>query len=468
VRFRPRYVRDRLTLWYVLLSALVLAAYICGATVLLFWQLTSQLYHAEIQDVETAEGLLYFTDDGKLAIHEEYHNHPQSRLLLDRLMEVLTPDGRVLFRNERLHGRSLGGAPFKGEGQSGYYERSIRLQDGVHVLIISHRHSIQGKPLLIRLAYSTEPLKHRMTEFVGLLLLALPLSLVTSGVAGYRVSGKALSPLEQMASQTERITADRLHARIPVENPNDELGHMARVLNGLLQRLEESFEQLKRFTSDASHELRTPLASMRSVGEVGLQKEQAPERYREIIGSMLEEVNRLTQMVNTLLTISRADSGQIELHRTTFSFMELLQEVISLVGVLAEEKRQAIVLSGDENIHIHADRTVLRQAILNLLDNAVKYSPENSTIRISLLRVNRLSTVLAQLVVQDEGPGIAEEFRERIFDRFYRVDEARSREAGGAGLGLSIVKWAIESHDGEINLEQTATTGCIFQVRLPL
>jgi heavy metal sensor kinase len=469
MRFRPRYVRDRLTVRFVFVFGLVLGAYICGATFLLFWQLTSQLYHAEIQDVETAEGLLYFTPHAEIALHEEYHNRAKDRLLLDRLMEVLTPEGQVLFRNEKLGGRDLGGKPIPEEGRAGYDERSIRLSDGTQVLVISHVHSIQGRPLLIRLAYSTEPLTHRIEEFIGLLLLALPVALVVSGFAGYRMAGRALAPLAEMVGQTEQITAHRLHDRIPIENPGDELGQMARVLNGLFQRLEESFGQLKRFTSDVSHELRTPLASIRSVGEVGLQREHSAEAYRDIIGSMLEEVSRLTHMVDTLLTIARADAGQIELHMTVFPLMNLVREVVGVVGILAEEKKQMIVLSGDETIQIHGDRTFLRQAVMNLLDNAVKYSPIESEIR---LHAKRLPTELyrpnmAELTIEDQGPGISEEAGARVFDRFYRIDDARSRDAGGAGLGLSIAKWVIEVHSGEIGLKANRGKGCMFYVRIP-
>jgi heavy metal sensor kinase len=470
VRLRPRYVRDRLALWYVLVSVVMLAIYIWGAGFLQFWQLTSQVYHAEIQDVETAEGLLYFNADGSLSLHEDYHNHPQSRLLLDRLMEVLTPDGKILFRNEKLSGRELGGPPTAGEGQSGYDERSFRLQDGTRVLLISHVHSIGDKPLLIRLAYSTEPLTHRLIEFVGLLLLAVPFALVAAWFAGYRLAGKALSPLEEMVRQTEQISASSLHDRVPVENPDDELGRMASVLNDLLRRLQESFDQMRRFTSDVSHELRTPLASIRSVGEVGLQRTRNPEGYREVIGSMLEEVTRLTQTVDTLLTISRADAGQIVLHKTTFLLDGLLNETIGLVGVLAEEKGQTLSVSSDATISVLADRAVLRQALLNLLENAVKYSPVDSNISVVLQSIASPESEVqfVELTIEDSGHGIPAEARERVFDRFYRVDEARSREAGGAGLGLAIAKWAVEAQGGAIGLETGKRGGCAFYIRLPV
>lgn len=469
MRIRPRYVRDRLTLQYLLTVGLVLGIYIFGAALLLYWQLTSQLYHAEIQDVETVEGLFYFLPDGALALHEEYLNHPRDKLLLDRLMEVLTPEGRILFRNERLDGREMGGPPVPGEGQSDYDQRTIRLADGTRVQLISHLHYIDGRPLLIRLGHSTDALMHRLAEFLGLMLLALPIALIASALAGYRVAGRALRPLQEMTLQTERITANRLSDRIPVENPDDELGQMARVLNGLLQRLEESFNQLERFTSDVSHELRTPLASIRSVGEVGLQKEHRAEGYRDIIGSMLEEVGRLSQMVDDLLTISRSGAGQREFHRKDFPLLALAREVVGMVEVLIEEKNQTVALEGNERICVHADRSFLRHAVLNLLDNAVKYAPAGSRIRV---RVNWLPAEpssaerIAELSIEDEGPGIAPEHRARVFDRFYRIDEARTREAGGAGLGLSIAKWAVESHQGQIGYRPADPVGSVFFIRL--
>jgi heavy metal sensor kinase len=469
VRLQLRFIRDRLTLWYVGIFGAVLGIYICGACILQYWQLSDQLHHAEIEDLETVEGLLYFTSDGRLLLHDDYHSHPQSRLLLDRYMEVLSPNGQVLFRNERLGNMYLDGAPTPHEGEVGYASRRIRLANGTPVLAISHLHFFENKPLLIRLAYSTEPLNERLLEFEGLLLLAMPLALIAAGFAGYRVAGKALNPLEQMASQTEQITARRLNNRIPVDNPDDELGHMARVLNGLLARLGESFEKLQHFTSDVSHELRTPLAAMRSVGEVALQEDHSTEKYRDIIGSMLEEVARLTSMIDTLLTIAHADTGAIELQRSVFPMMDLVKESVGVVGVLAEDKKQTISVAGDNTISVFADRNFLRMAVINLLDNAVKYSPAGSSIRLRLSSVeasdNRAG--LVQLNIEDEGPGIPTDKASRVFDRFYRVDEGRTRDAGGAGLGLAIAKWAVEVHGGTISLTPHLPNGSTFSIQLP-
>ncbi len=469
MHFRPRSIRTRLTLWYMAIFSLVLALFICGACFLHYWQLSAQLYYAEVQDLETVEGLLYFTQDGRLLLREDYHGHPESRLLLDRLMEVLNEQGEVLFRNERLKGQELGGTPLKGEFTIQYFARQLDLPDGTRVLAVSHLHLYNGTPLLMRVAYSTAPLRLHVFEFLESLAFAMPLALFAAGLTGDRMARKAMNPLRDMARLTERITASSLSQRIPIENPNDEFGHMARVLNGLLERLEESFVKLKRFTSDVSHELRTPLASMRIVGEVGLQSRQNSAEYQDIIGSMLEEVTRLSSMVDTLLTIAHAESGEIKLQRSEFSLSSLVEETVLVVCVLAEEKAQSISLEGDSSVQVEADRSFLRMALTNLLDNAVKYSPAGGEIRVrwTLVANDGNDPAMVELSVEDQGPGIPESERAHVFDRFYRIDEARSREAGGAGLGLAIAKWAIEAHGGTIDVRSKPTRGTILQVRIP-
>lgn len=468
--FWPNQIRRSLTLWYVAIFGGLLAGYICVACIVQYWQLSEQLYHAEIQDIETVQGLLYFDREGKLSLHEDYFNRSQSRLLIDRMMEVLDADGRVLFRNSQLKANRLGGLPTPNEGVGGFTPRRLRLADGTHVLAISHVHSLGGTSLLIRIAYSTEPLRLRTFELLGLLGLVLPAALIVAGLAGYRVAGKALDPLEQMAQLTEGITARRLGERIPVRNPKDELGHMARVLNELLRRLEESFDSLRRFTSDVAHELRTPLAAMRSVGEVGIQGKHDTAKYRDIIGSMLEEVAKLNSMIDTLLTLAHAESGAIELHRTIFPFMEMVNESAAVVGVLAEEKNQTVSVNGDSRINIWADYALLRMAVVNLLDNAVKYSPQGSAIRLSLQAEDGAAPSIGfvELYIEDEGPGIPENARQRIFDRFFRLDEARTQDAGGAGLGLPIAKWAVEANGGIIFVKPGQACGAKFCIRVPI
>jgi signal transduction histidine kinase len=227
--------------------------------------------------------------------------------------------------------------------------------------------------------------------------------------------------------------------------------------------LQTAFDQLRRFTADASHELRTPLTAIRSVGEVSLQEQKSPAEYRDVIGSMLEEVDRLTRLLESLLVLSRADAGTIQLLRSDISLLGVVREASSLVEVLAEEKRQHIAIEGDETLLVSGDRLILRQAIINLLDNAIKHSPAESRI---FVRVQGATDNRVILDVIDQGTGIPKEHRHHIFDRFYRVDKARTREWGGAGLGLSITRWAVEAHGGGIELISEEGKGSTFRISL--
>jgi heavy metal sensor kinase len=268
-----------------------------------------------------------------------------------------------------------------------------------------------------------------------------------------------------MAEQARHITAERLEERLPVDNPNDELGRLATVFNQTLTRLESSFDQMRRFTADASHELRTPLTAMRSVGEIGLRGRREPSDYREIIGSMLEEVDRLSLLVDRLLTLSRADSGEAMLARDRVDLRELAEEVTAQLDVLAEEKEQSLAVEAAGLPVCVGDRMVLRQALLNLVDNAIKYSPAGGRIAV---RVSLTPEGMAVLDVSDTGPGIPTEMQPRVFDRFYRADQARSREnGGGAGLGLSIARWAVEVNGGQLTLESREGPGATFRITLP-
>jgi heavy metal sensor kinase len=302
-------------------------------------------------------------------------------------------------------------------------------------------------------------------EFGEVLLLGFPIAVVLAGFGGYALARKALAPIESMTTQAKTISAERLSDRLSIENSQDELGKLGAVFNDMLGRLQAAFDQLRRFTADASHELRTPLTAIRSVGEVALQDQRSPAEYRDVIGSMLEEVDRLTRLAESLLALSRADAGHIQLQREEIPLLRIAEEASSVVEVLAEEKRQQIDIAGDANLLVSVDRLILRQAIVNLLDNAIKYSPPGSQI---LVRVQSGGDNKVFLDVVDQGPGIPGEHQPYVFDRFFRVDRARTREWGGAGLGLSITRWAIEAHGGGITLESEEGHGSTFRISLPL
>jgi signal transduction histidine kinase len=273
---------------------------------------------------------------------------------------------------------------------------------------------------------------------------------------------EATYPVETMAERAQLIEATNLHDRLPVTNPNNELGRLAVVFNETLSRLETAFEQMRRFTGDVSHELRTPLTAIRSVGEVGLRDRRDEQAYRGIIASMLEEVDRLATLVDRLLAWSRAETGQARMAQEVINLQVMAEEVSAHLGVLAEEKGQSLIVEQLGSPRALADRLVLRQSLINLVDNAIKYTPAAGQIRI---RVSESPTA-AMIDVTDTGPGVPADLKARIFDRYNRSDR-RSGDIGGTGLGLSISKAAIEMNGGRLTLESTSATGSTFRISLP-
>jgi heavy metal sensor kinase len=317
-----------------------------------------------------------------------------------------------------------------------------------------------GRALLISVAQDDKPIRQSLKTLVLMLLIGFPLTLGLATIGGYFLAGRLLRPVGAMASKAQEITAERLSERLPVANPHDEFGRLATVFNSTLERLENSFEQLRRFTADASHELRTPLTAIRSVGEVALQEPLDPAACRDVIGSMLEEADRLARLVDNLLVLTRADSGRVQPQRRPLDLAALVKDVADCLGVLAEEKKQTLTVEAAESLIVEADRETLRLALINLLDNAIKYTPAEGHIRIVVKRQQDEAVV----EISDDGPGIPVEHREKIFERFYRIEKGRSSETGGAGLGLAIARWAVELNGGRIELESEEGRGSTFRV----
>jgi heavy metal sensor kinase len=320
-----------------------------------------------------------------------------------------------------------------------------------------------GRSVVLRVSRSEERLREQLSEVLKVLVLGLPLVIALAGLGGYVLARRALAPIDHLAVEARRMNAENLHERVSVQNQHDEIGRLATVINDTFARLESSFDKLRRFTADASHELRTPLAVIRGIGEAGLVETRTPAEYKEAIGSMLEEIDRLTTLVDTLLRLSHGDTGSVHLSRESLDIGQLVREVAASLSVLAEERRQPISIQADESVPVRADRLVLREAITNILDNAIKYSPTGASVAITIHAEGDDAVV----EVADQGPGIATEHRERIFDRFFRVDTARSRDAGGTGLGLAIAKWAVEINGGFIRVAPGATGGSVFRISLP-
>ncbi|EPR36320.1 integral membrane sensor signal transduction histidine kinase [Desulfovibrio sp. X2] len=330
-------------------------------------------------------------------------------------------------------------------------------------VLMTRRPAPDGALLTVTTARSLEPMQRELRDFVRTSAAILPFGVLLAGFAGYVAAGRALRPVSSMAERAERITASNLSDRLPVDDPGNELGHLATVFNQTFARLEGSFERLRRFTADASHELRTPLTVLRSVGEAGLRDAASADDLRDTVGSMLEEADKMTGLVDSLLLLARADSGEVALERAPAELLDLAEETARCLDILAEENGQRIEVSGDAGAVVMADRGVVGQAVMNLVHNALRYAPEGSAVRLTVRRGARFHS----LAVADEGPGIPLADQPHIFDRFYRVRQDRSRAHGGTGLGLAIARWAATIHGGDITLESEPGKGARFTLHLP-
>ncbi len=466
---RPTNLRSRLTLWYVSVLGALLLIYAALVFVFQYGVLTRQLFHDEVQDVITAEGLLYFDGQGKLNLREDYFSRPQSHLLIDRLMEVRDLNGNVLYRSATLRGMSLDGPNRLGEGDTDFDDRIVRLQDGSHAFVVSHIHALQGRTMLIRLGYSLVPLRDRMLQFLLLLLIATPVALALAAFAGQMIAKRALRPLHQMAIRAEGITASNLNERLTIENPDDELGQIGRVLNHLLDRLEQAFYQLQRFTADAAHELRTPLAALRTIGEVALGKGQDSAEYKEALESILEETVRLNGTIESLLLLARAEATGSATAETVFCISELVNEVLSLLEVIIEDRQVSVTVENETigRARVRADRSLLRTAFLNVLHNALKFSPPKSILTISYSQTD--GTVPKMLIAfEDQGPGIPAGEHQRVFERFFTSAAKGVASNSGAGLGLSVAKLVIDRAGGAIRFDEEMTIGARCIITLPI
>ena len=287
------------------------------------------------------------------------------------------------------------------------------------------------------------------------------LALLFFGWACSFITGRALGRLRAMTQQARHLSVRTLEERLPVDNPHDELGQLASALNEVLRQLEDSFAQLDRLTADVSHELRTPLTAMRTVGEVAL-REGNPALLHDALGSMLEEIRRMYQLLERLLLLTRPGQEEMPVKLEAALLRPALLEVSDSLSLVAEEKKQRLELDCPEHLLAVFDPALLRLALINLVQNAIRYSPPGKPIRMRAMADDDSRII----EVADEGPGIAAEHQQKIFERFYRVDKARSRAEGGVGLGLAIVKWSLERMGGSVELDSQPGRGSVFRLRL--
>ena len=378
------------------------------------------------------------------------------------ILQVADNSGLIVWRSENLTRDSLPTiAKYEAEG--------ARVDEGKllsHYWLRGERHRIvmmRSDLANVTAAYPLSEIDATLRRLFSMMLYALPLVLIASVWTGWFIAGRSLRPVDDIVRLARQITASNLEQRLTPPSNNDEIGRLVDTLNEMIARLETSFTQVKQFTSDASHELKTPLAILMGELEVALRRPMSEGEYKATLASCLEEVERLTHVVQGLLELSRAETGQSIIERKPVRLSMLVADVCDDVLLIAETKHVELSTDLQPDIQIIGDKVRLHQAVLNVVENAVKYTPSGGSVRVELRRVEDE----IRLFVSDTGIGIAQEHIPFLFDRFYRVDKARSKNIHGTGLGLAIVKWIVDVHYGTIKVVSTEGVGTSMQITFP-
>jgi len=306
-------------------------------------------------------------------------------------------------------------------------------------------------------------LENMKRSLLHIFLIVIPVVLAVANIGGFIIFNKSFSPIILLSNEMKKITAHHLYKRLPDLEGDDEIATLYKAINDMIARLEKSFEQIKQFSGDASHELRTPLTIMKGEVELALRSERTKEEYQEILVSVLEEIERMTNIVENLLLLAKSEAGEILIDKKEINIKEIVYELCDQLEMFASERNVSLIFNELEDANIIGDKLRLRQVFTNLIVNAIKYNVEGG--KVVIKTENSPNGVL--VVVEDTGIGIKPEEINKIFDRFYRSDKSRKREVGGAGLGLSICKSIIEAHGGYIDVESEFGKGSKFSVWLP-
>ncbi|MBO0722931.1 MAG: heavy metal sensor histidine kinase, partial [Blastocatellia bacterium] len=465
-----RSLRTRIVVWYIALSIAILA----GFGLIVYLNLAHGLRRErEKVVIGYAERIRAFAleesriNESRIDEKEHFLREFDERFSLkpeSEYIQLYTPDGDNLYQSPNLEGRLL---PFKPELSSeGKPKLSVveAFAERQRLLMTVTPISVKGETKLVTIAVSLAGVEKTERRLLVTLLLAFPVAILTALAGSAYLAKRAIKPVEQIAATAQLITAQNLKQRIKLSQADDELERLADSFNQMITRLETSFNQVRQFTADASHELRTPLTILNGEAQLALNGHLNPEEYGQVLRSRGEELERMIRIVDDLLLLSRADSRVAELDLQIVDLSDLVIESCERLRPSAEAGDLKLVVENVEPVEVKGDSLRLGQMFRNVLENAIKYTPEGGEIKVQIKRNNADQ---CQITVADTGIGIPATDLSRVFDRFFRVDKARSRERGGSGLGLSIVKWVVDAHAGAIFIESEIGRGTIVKIFLP-
>jgi len=460
-------LRVRLTLWYGTALAVILVTFAVVLYAEMDRGLKDQVDRSLEEAAKVAVRSLELHRFGPFLRFEDLADQFPELALLENFFQIFSPTGKITIQSPNLKSRDIPLSrtaleqAFKGKTTL----ESVRFHGESPLRLISVPIIYEGTLInIVQVGTSLQPVEETLHRLLLILLVTVPVALMAALAGGWFLAGRALRPVESITQAAQRIAAGDLTQRLSVPRSSDEVGRLAVTFNEMIARLESSFRQVRQFTSDASHELRTPLTVLKGETELALRRPRSAEDYTLVLESSLEEIDRMTRIVDELLFLSRADLGEVKMESIPVRLDTLVEDIYRQATVLGQEQEVQVTLGTVTPATVQGDELRLRELLLNLVDNAVKYSRPGGKVEISLVTEGNT----ARLSVLDHGIGIPPEAQARIFDRFYRADAARAHAKKGTGLGLSICKWIAEAHHGRIEVQSTEGEGSQFTVVLPL
>ncbi|HTS35481.1 MAG TPA: ATP-binding protein [Candidatus Solibacter sp.] len=453
----------RLTLWYLAIFALAQIVFGAGMWFMLKQHLFDLVDDGLEEQVDDLRSLLQTLGPAPAAARlRQGVNDAYAIEHLGNYLALYDQSGEVIYRSSFLqtHQTSIP-APDRVDrprfANRRFEHRAFRF--------LKEQLSVNGHLYTVEMGAPSDDVMETLATFRSYLLMFAPVLLLAAAGGGYWLSHRALSPVDALVRTARDIGGANLSSRLQKLDTGDELQRLSDTLNEMLARIEAAFSRVTEFTADASHELRTPVSLIRTEAELALRRSRGEEEYKEALRHILLEAERTSALIEQLLSLARADSGRETLHLQPVNLAPMLRDVAQSWGQVAaiRDLQFSATVNVDE-IFVRGDPTALHRLAEILLDNAVKYTPPPGAVRLTLDREGENAIIL----VQDSGVGIAAEEHQKIFERFYRVDKARSRAQGGAGLGLSIAHWIVAQHRGSITVESRPGAGATFRVELPL
>lgn len=461
-------IRFSLTLWYSLTLALILVLF----SSFLYLTIRQQLYQGVDRELFTIAAALAsptmepFRNSAPSAFDQVLEDFIGPKVN-GKFVQLMDSSGTITARSRNLQDVvfPVSSATLRKAGQGRIGHSTERLPGLYPVRSITFPILSDGKLFrVVRVSSSLAEISDTLHGILIVLCVSIPVAIVLFGYGGWFLAGIALRPVGLLTRSARKITAENLGQRLEVVNPRDEIGELAKTFNDTLARLENSFKRTRQFSVDVSHELRTPLTILRGETELGLKLAKEPAEYRELLQSNLDEIKKMSKIIEDLLFLSKAEEGGLYLDLQEVDLHEFLQELVQQAGTLARERGVVLSFEGASPVHVSGDRGRLRQIFLNLLENGVMYNHAGGEVHVLLARDGGE----ARVSVTDTGVGITEEDLPYIFDRFYRVDKARNSASGGSGLGLSLAKSFTAAHGGKIEVASAPGKGSSFTVCLPL